>query len=158
MTTNNPLDCPKCGIGRLARVSLQLNVRTPDGKPRLELLDLDQCGACNGVWFDHGELEKYLGARLTVLDSETVGMELRDRMDREPGMCPRCEDVMKLGPAPKDESVTADYCPRCGGVWLDSGELDRLEKANRGSLDRLSRWLEKTLPDSWWDRWSSRGR
>ncbi|NUQ70486.1 MAG: zf-TFIIB domain-containing protein [Chthonomonadales bacterium] len=46
--------------------------------------------------------------------------------------CPTCTDTPlviadRLG-------VEIDYCPRCRGVWLDRGELDKLiERANNSA-------------------------
>lgn len=37
--------------------------------------------------------------------------------------CPACEATMDQR---VEHGVTIDYCPDCGGVWLDPGELERL--------------------------------
>ena len=37
--------------------------------------------------------------------------------------CPRCDGSLK---ETKIEEVTIDTCDKCGGVWLDSGELEQL--------------------------------
>jgi uncharacterized protein len=37
--------------------------------------------------------------------------------------CPRCLDPMIVLEL---KSVEVDYCPECGGVWLDEGELEVL--------------------------------
>ena len=40
--------------------------------------------------------------------------------------CPKCSHDLR----PIDhEGVTADYCRACGGLWLDAGELEKLQKA-----------------------------
>jgi Zn-finger nucleic acid-binding protein len=38
--------------------------------------------------------------------------------------CPICQDT-KLVLSDRQD-VEIDHCPRCGGVWLDRGELDQL--------------------------------
>ena len=46
--------------------------------------------------------------------------------------CPVCESV-ELALAER-ERVEIDYCPRCRGVWLDRGELDKfIERYDRDS-------------------------
>lgn len=35
--------------------------------------------------------------------------------------------------------VEIDYCPRCRGVWLDRGELDKILDRSRGGEERSSR-------------------
>ena len=38
--------------------------------------------------------------------------------------CPSCADTALL--LSERQGVEIDYCPRCRGVWLDRGELDKL--------------------------------
>ncbi len=45
--------------------------------------------------------------------------------------CPRCDGNLKEG---KVEEVTIDTCEKCGGVWLDSGELEQLTKHEGGGF------------------------
>jgi uncharacterized C2H2 Zn-finger protein len=44
--------------------------------------------------------------------------------------CPRCDGVLKESAF---EEVQVDACDKCGGVWLDSSELERLTKRESGS-------------------------
>ena len=39
--------------------------------------------------------------------------------------CPRCDGSLKES---KFEEVMIDTCDNCGGVWLDSGELEQLTR------------------------------
>jgi uncharacterized protein len=48
--------------------------------------------------------------------------------------CPRCDGSLK---EMKAEEVTIDTCEKCGGVWLDSGELEQLTKKSGGWFKRL---------------------
>lgn len=44
--------------------------------------------------------------------------------------CPVCTDI-DLAMTDR-QGIEIDYCPRCRGIWLDRGELDRLiERAER---------------------------
>lgn len=43
--------------------------------------------------------------------------------------CPRCDGNLKES---KFEEVLIDTCDKCGGVWLDSGELEQLIKKDTG--------------------------
>ena len=44
--------------------------------------------------------------------------------------CPVCRDVQLV--MSDRQGVEIDYCPKCRGVWLDRGELDKiLERAGR---------------------------
>ncbi len=50
-------------------------------------------------------------------------------------LCPVCEHVeLKIS---ERQGIEIDYCPRCRGVWLDRGELDKIiERAARLEQDR----------------------
>ena len=48
--------------------------------------------------------------------------------------CPRCDGSLKES---KFEEVLIDTCDKCGGVWLDSGELEQLRKKEGGG------WLSR---------------
>ena len=49
--------------------------------------------------------------------------------------CPRCDGSLK---ETKFEEVSIDTCEKCGGVWLDSGELEQLTQKEKGGwLSRL---------------------
>ncbi len=43
-------------------------------------------------------------------------------------MCPNCDASMQ---AVQRASVEFDMCPRCRGVWLDRGELEKLMSLER---------------------------
>ena len=49
--------------------------------------------------------------------------------------------------------VEIDYCPKCRGVWLDRGELDKLlERAAALALDASVELIE-TEPARTWRNW-----
>lgn len=56
--------------------------------------------------------------------------------------CPNCEEVLIMS---ERQGIEIDYCPKCRGVWLDRGELDKIiEKslsvnppAQGGNYDKL---------------------
>lgn len=37
--------------------------------------------------------------------------------------CPNCEERLVMT---ERQGVEIDYCPKCRGVWLDKGELDKI--------------------------------
>ncbi|MEI7620672.1 MAG: zf-TFIIB domain-containing protein [Candidatus Falkowbacteria bacterium] len=45
--------------------------------------------------------------------------------------CPICEVELNMS---ERQGIEIDYCPKCRGVWLDRGELDKIiEKSNTES-------------------------
>jgi uncharacterized protein len=37
--------------------------------------------------------------------------------------CPNCSETLVMS---ERQGVEIDYCPKCRGVWLDRGELDKI--------------------------------
>jgi Zn ribbon nucleic-acid-binding protein len=63
--------------------------------------------------------------------------EMRRKLDAErkkaertanSNKCPKCGADLKEQHA---EHVKIDECTECGGIWLDKGELDQLQRVNR---------------------------
>jgi Zn-finger nucleic acid-binding protein len=85
----------------------------------------DNCPLCRGTWLDKGELAKVIGDRgLARAVSEGSGAESLLR-------CPRCAGPMSIGSA---RTVEVDICQACGGVWLDTWELDDLRGISEKGL------------------------
>ena len=58
-----------------------------------------------------------------------------EQLDSKAIKCPKCDG--KLVEVPFEE-VQIDICDKCGGAWLDSGELESLtKKEGSGWLSRL---------------------
>ncbi|MFO7609965.1 MAG: zf-TFIIB domain-containing protein [Candidatus Krumholzibacteriia bacterium] len=110
------MKCPACGHG--------MTETTASG------IKADVCaGGCGGVWFDWLEL-KQVDER-----HEAAGEELLHAA-RDPHVqvdhagkrhCPRCEGVVMMRHfASVKREIEVDECARCGGFFLDHGELNRL--------------------------------
>jgi len=141
------MDCPKC-VGRLGKKEIVIDkthdpdVKELQGAALESTLEIDQCFVCGGVWFDKGELDKYTSERLTLIDAPTVGRGLDKKLDQKEGKCPRCKVVLKKEPYTKEPSITLDVCEKCGGLWLDSTEIDRVERANKEKLGFLATFMK----------------
>lgn len=87
--------------------------------------------ACGGIWFDNLELQKVDEAH------ESAGEGLLDVGPHTPVKtdpsttrnCPKCEGqrLLRQHYSVRNE-IEVDTCPRCGGVWLDTGELSSIRK------------------------------
>ena len=49
--------------------------------------------------------------------------------------CPYCKD--KILKNAKIVDVEVDYCPKCHGLWLDRGELDKIFENADGIFKKL---------------------
>ena len=48
------------------------------------------------------------------------------------------------------QGIEIDYCPKCRGVWLDRGELDKIIERTDGSSSTLTRGnAERSQLSSW---------
>ena len=92
------MDCPKCSVGKLNGISVTVNTlyrsQVLQGQGTTVQLHLEQCFSCNGVWFDAGELKKYLAEELTILDSAPIAKELKRELDEKHAKCPKCQVEM----------------------------------------------------------------
>ena len=107
------MQCPACG-----NTLTQMTVAD---------VAVDVCaGGCGGIWFDNQEVRK-------LDDTEEAAGETLLDVERDPGVtvdhdaqwgCPRCgHPAMTRHFYSPQRSVELDECPKCGGVWLDAGEL-----------------------------------
>jgi len=106
------MKCPKCRIEEMKAVTFDRVV-------------IDQCPVCKGVYLDPGELvhalELKLGHRVDSLQFSPIS----EQMDGVPAHCFRCGVDMEVRRGPAD--LRLDRCPRCGGVFLDQGELATIQ-------------------------------
>jgi len=59
-------------------------------------------------------------------------MAKKKKIDKATGehllLCPRCEIHMKKL---KKKDVIIDICKKCGGMWVDAGELEKLAEVTK---------------------------
>lgn len=87
---------------------------------RVSMIEIDQCGACGGSWFDGGEWSAYISRRLESATAPAVlSDEWRKILDSKIAECPRCRVYLEKK---RRGGVQVDLCGRCGGMWFDGGE------------------------------------
>jgi len=81
---------------------------------------------CGGLWFGHYEVQKlqgqYIGAGERLLDvPRAEGVRFFRNVE---AICPHCTTSLLLRHFfSKEIGVEVFQCPKCGGFWLDCGEL-----------------------------------
>ena len=50
--------------------------------------------------------------------------------------------------ATERQGIEIDYCPRCRGLWLDRGELDKIVERSGGSARAEQARLEGQMPEA----------
>lgn len=118
--------CPLCDI-EMREVSAHANPG--------QIIVLDQCGKCGGIWCDKWELfpiDPEEASRLDPLDEELLQAPIS--LKNKTLYCPRCRDRLQVFHDPLLPSeIQLQRCRRCEGIWL-----------NRGQFGRYKRLQEKT--------------
>ncbi len=87
---------------------------------------VDVCeNGCKGIWFDHGELalldESHKGSGAALEAALRYPKTNAGQRGQIP--CPKCGIPMHIHKYLRDKEVNVDECYKCGGFFLDSGEL-----------------------------------
>lgn len=111
------MKCPKCETETL-------------GEFFVKRVAVDRCSSCNGIWFDARELSELL-----TEDARQVAMLRRggenEQRDGKRGKCPRDGAELLRIYSSIDHSVVLDACADCHGIWLDTGEFQKLFAARQ---------------------------
>ena len=114
--------------------------RTPLKKVSVGKVPVYISEACGGVLFENQMLKSFecpndkrgkaLATHLSQFHSELA--DLKERVS-----CPLCIDTVMLrrfySPL---HAVEIDECPGCGAIWLDTGELEKLQSLMLSEKDR----------------------
>jgi len=110
-----------------------------------EGIRIDSCGDCGGTWLDAGELKHVVRAREVRFDpderraiasaAKITGIKMSE-VDRA-YTCPKCKEKTSAIHYGGDSGIIIDRCPACRGIWLDRGELEKIQQVC-GRLGRLS--------------------
>ncbi|UCH09628.1 MAG: zf-TFIIB domain-containing protein [Fidelibacterota bacterium] len=123
------MNCPKCDH--------ELAVKL------LGTIQVDECPACGGTWFDRDELRQakdQADPDLNWMDFELWKHQDRFKIKAQQVACPKCTvDMVVIDYG--DTRIEIDHCPLCEGVWLDAGEFEKIIAALTQEL------LTKTLPE-----------
>ena len=86
---------------------------------------LDVCGKCGGQFFDSGEMFGAFGIKAdpSYWDRSETSGPVRDGELH----CPVCHTHMLVQDVKHDaDKVEIDRCGKCGGIWLDKGEVQKI--------------------------------
>lgn len=104
------MNCPKCH-GALHEMEI-------------EGVKVDFCSPCKGIWFDKDEM-----AFMAELPEDLPEVDVQQAAVATDFDCPRCNNVkLQTMKFVKAEDLLIDRCPACQGIWLDKGELPKVEK------------------------------
>ncbi len=100
-----------------------------------EGIQIETCPSCHGEWLDDSELGHVVRTRekrftederrAVAAAKRITGIKPKD-VDRDL-ICPKCggtTDAIHYG---TDSGIVIDRCTSCRGIWLDGGELERVQ-------------------------------
>jgi Zn-finger nucleic acid-binding protein len=116
------LDCPHCAVP-MVRHRTQ-----PPGHD--EPIQIDECDRCRGVWLDRGEADM-IAPIVADLHERHIEIVALGTPGGGIARCPRCGEIPA---AFKLLDLEVDYCPECGGVWLDGPEAAEHYKPLEGQI------------------------
>jgi uncharacterized protein len=115
---------------------------------------IETCPACGGDWLDADELSNIVEARqtrfseqecLAVAQAATITGVKLTTLDRHL-ICPKCGGATHPVNYGDDSGLIIDKCGNCNGVWLERGELDKIDELVHGWDDELPDDLSKYGP------------
>ncbi|MFC1478449.1 zf-TFIIB domain-containing protein [Candidatus Margulisiibacteriota bacterium] len=143
------LNCPRCG-----KPMREFNYGYGQkGEYLTSDIVINSCLDCRTIWLDKGELnaiKMVRGLAFEVGKEENLSQgQLPDAGGQNQArqkLCPNCKEV-ELEMINK-KGVEVDYCPKCFGIWFDSGELNEfLSKSLKEGETRVDK-QEAVLDES----------
>jgi len=126
--------CPKC--------------RIPTDRIKYEGVTIYNCGSCGGHWLNHARLDVILKRREVVMP-EPVKQKMMDLADAsnttEPLLCLTCGTQMVKETFRWWDDIVLDRCPKCNGLWLDRGELEKCQIYWEYAQDHPEAWEQPAL-------------
>lgn len=88
------------------------------------------CADCHGILLPrHDFAELVLQRRARFQGAADPGPPLNIDELHRPATCPACAERMETYPYGGPGAVVIDCCQSCDLIWMDAGELNRLERA-----------------------------
>jgi len=127
------------------------NCRSPLKQVDYEGILIEVCESCEGQFLDDGELRNITRARERKYDAESrhalakaskIQGVVLSKVDRKLS-CPKCGGTTKAVNYGGDSGIIIDRCEQCRGIWLDGGELAKIEMLVEGWEDELPNDLKR---------------
>lgn len=100
----------------------------------INTIELDYCeNGCKGIWFDDQELSKIRNApseniNLEDIKGQFIPKTREEALKDQTRYCPRCNVELFRYNWDMKSNIFLDSCDKCGGIWLDEGELEGMKE------------------------------
>lgn len=91
-------------------------------------IEILKCDTCGGFWLHKGDLNKLVKHQAGDLEFSSVDHHIHK--DKHGILkCVFCEDqaMIKINFI-ENSNIVLDYCENCGALWVDGGELGKMEE------------------------------
>jgi len=130
LNKTSALSCPKCNAKTL------FNFKTSEG------VTVDVCNKCQGIWLDKGETAKSAELESDFPDYNAVaGTAVETKL-----ACPSCGKKLFNMRYAKTSELMVEHCKGCGGIFLDAGEMSKVESVSavsEGAGKKIARCLKE---------------
>ncbi len=118
---------------------------TPLSRLTIGTLELDECPACLGMWFDRGELQRLLAAEA----ARALPQRYAPRAGNGPEVaaaaaCPRCFGALRAS-----EEAEVRACVSCRGAWYPAAVLGAILDGGAASDAAAAVQTEQAEEDTW---------
>lgn len=98
-----------------------------------QLITLEQCPECGGIWFDESELfraKQGEAQKIELLDSAIL--RTPSKIEKTVLLCPRDKtELTRFNDRYFPKGIILERCPLCSGIWLNRGEFTKFQKARQ---------------------------
>lgn len=130
------MNCPRCDTALKSSV--------------YEGVEIDKCEKCNGTWLDEKEIIKIVETKEEKFDARLVKETLALGFTGVPKeeqqtvvKCPKCGAGMEAINYDYSSGIILDRCPEGDGLWLDGGELEKVQIVREQSEDEFEKNKEE---------------
>jgi Zn-finger nucleic acid-binding protein len=102
---------------------------------------VDKCPLCDGIFFDRGELESIIHIVDLFRSVKLNEPEIDDVPECEHKRIVRCPDDGSEMEPNEIGGLTIDICQKCGGIWLDHGEIAVLKVTENHIKNNLQLYI-----------------
>lgn len=113
-----------------------------------EGVTIDECNSCMGVWLDYSELshiiktkdESWSNSYIESIKHKVGTLGISETEKVRNVLCPKCNEIMPPLNYQYSSGVIINSCKFDHGIWLDSGELEKIQIY-------MEHWRERALKD-----------
>lgn len=114
--------CPDCSVALVTRA--------------FQGIVIDACPRCAGIFFDEGEVNDLKAKGLQAMEDLEAAIVPQVTIEATADkfrLCPNCQNSMDKFRYMYHSDVVLDECGKCGGIWVQDGELGRMREVLQAS-------------------------